>query len=82
VEYGEPQYTEYTPATEYTVVTEYTEPSTATEYTPATEYTVATEYTEPAEYPPGYDPTAAVYSDTGLPVTPPSDRLPGDPSGW
>jgi MFS family permease len=27
------------------------------------------------------DPTAAVYADTGLPITP-SDPLPGDPSGW
>ena len=28
------------------------------------------------------DPTAAVYADTGLPVTTDHDPLPGDPSGW
>ena len=31
---------------------------------------------------PAHDPTAAVYADSGLPVTPEPDRLPGDPSGW
>ncbi len=49
-----------------------------------TEYTEYIEHVDPAEDAgnlPGQDPTAAVYSDTGLPVTPP-DRLPGDPSGW
>ena len=30
---------------------------------------------------PAHDPTAAVYADTGLPVTS-DDPLPGDPSGW
>jgi MFS family permease len=28
------------------------------------------------------DPTAAVYANTGLPVTKDDDSLPGDPSGW
>jgi uncharacterized membrane protein YqjE len=62
---------------EYTGYAEY-EP---TEYVESTEYTEYVEYVEPTGYPPGHDPTAAVYADTGLPVTPP-DRLPGDPSGW
>lgn len=66
--YGETQYTEYEPAA-YVESTEYTE------------YVEYVEYVEPTGYPPGHDPTAAVYSDTGLPVTPP-DRSPGDPSGW
>ena len=35
----------------------------------------------PVEPAPAYDPTAAVYADTGLPVTS-DDPLPGDPSGW
>jgi uncharacterized membrane protein YqjE len=73
VEYGETVYEE----AEYTGYTEY-EP---TEYVESTEYTEYVEYVEPTGYPPGHDPTAAVYADTGLPVTPP-DRLPGDPSGW
>jgi len=68
--YEEARYTVYEEA-RYTVY----EP---TEYVESTEYT---EYAGPSGYPPGHDPTAAVYSDTGLPVTPP-DRLPGDPSGW
>jgi len=83
VEYGETAYGEtayegtvYEEA-EYTGYTEY-EP---TEYAESTEYTEYVEYVEPTGYPPGHDPTAAVYADTGLPVTPP-DRLPGDPSGW
>ena len=83
VEYGETAYGEtayegtvYEEA-EYTGYTEY-EP---TEYAESTEYTDYVEYVEPTGYPPGHDPTAAVYADTGLPVTPP-DRLPGDPSGW
>jgi uncharacterized membrane protein YqjE len=61
-------YTEYAPA-EYVESTDYTE------------YVEYADYVEPTGYPPGHDPTAAVYSDTGLPVTPP-DRSPGDPSGW
>jgi uncharacterized membrane protein YqjE len=73
VEYAETVYEE----AEYTGYTEY-EP---TEYVESTEYTEYVEYVEPTGYPPGHDPTAAVYADTGLPVTPP-DRLPGDPSGW
>lgn len=73
VEYAETVYEE----AEYTGYTEY-EP---TEYVESTEYTDYVEYVEPTGYPPGHDPTAAVYADTGLPVTPP-DRLPGDPSGW
>jgi hypothetical protein len=87
VEYGETVYGEtvyegtvYEDAA-YTGYTEY-EP---TEYVESTEYTENVEYVEYVEpttaYPPGHDPTAAVYADTGLPVTPP-DRLPGDPSGW
>jgi hypothetical protein len=83
VEYGETEYGEtayegtvYEEA-EYTGYTEY-EP---TEYVESTGYTGYVEYVEPTGYPPGHDPTAAVYADTGLPVTPP-DRLPGDPSGW
>ena len=28
------------------------------------------------------DPTAAIYADTGQPVTPDDDRRPGNPSGW
>jgi uncharacterized membrane protein YqjE len=88
VEYGETAYGEtayegtvykgtvYEDA-EYTGYAEY-EP---TEYVESTEYTEYVEYVEPTGYPPGHDPTAAVYADTGLPVTPP-DRLPGDPSGW
>jgi uncharacterized membrane protein YqjE len=78
-EYGETEYepTEYVESTEYTGYSEY-EP---TEYAESTEYTEYVEYVEPTGYPPGHDPTAAVYADTGLPVTPP-DRLPGDPSGW
>ena len=83
VEYGETEYGEtayegtvYEEA-EYTGYTEY-EP---TEYVESTGYTEYVEYVEPTGYPPGHDPTAAVYADTGLPVTPP-DRLPGDPSGW
>jgi uncharacterized membrane protein YqjE len=77
--YGETEYepTEYMESTEYTGYTEY-EPI---EYMESTGYTEYVEYVEPTEYPPGHDPTAAVYADTGLPVTPP-DRLPGDPSGW
>jgi uncharacterized membrane protein YqjE len=76
VEYGETVYgdAEYTGYTEYEPV-EYVEPTDYTEYV---EYA---DYVEPTGYPPGHDPTAAVYSDTGLPVTPP-DRSPGDPSGW
>ena len=86
VEYGETAYGEtayegtvYEEA-EYTGYTEY-EPTEYAESTEYTEYVEYVEYVEPTGYPPGHDPTAAVYADTGLPVTPP-DRLPGDPSGW
>jgi uncharacterized membrane protein YqjE len=85
-EYGETAYEETAYAgtvyedAEYTGYTGYTEYE-PTEYVESTEYTEYVEYVEPTGYPPGHDPTAAVYADTGLPVTPP-DRLPGDPSGW
>jgi uncharacterized membrane protein YqjE len=86
-EYGETEYgktvyegTVYEDAA-YTGYTEY-EPTEYVESTEYTEYVEYVEYVEPTTaYPPGHDPTAAVYADTGLPVTPP-DRLPGDPSGW
>jgi uncharacterized membrane protein YqjE len=80
VEYGETVYGETVHGDAVYEDAEYTEYE-PTEYVESTEYTEYGEYVEPAGYPPGHDPTAAVYSDTGLPVTPP-DRLPGDPSGW
>ncbi len=44
----------------------------------ATEYAEESPHTEQAD-----DPTAAIYADTGLPVTTDEDdNLPGDPSGW
>lgn len=76
VEYRQYDETLYAEQGEYT---EYAQPAEYADYTEQGEYA---EPTEPTWYPPGHDPTAAVYSDTGLPVTPPSDRLPGDPSGW
>jgi uncharacterized membrane protein YqjE len=75
-EYGETVYED----AEYTGYTEYA-PAEYVESTDYTEYVEYADYVEPTGYPPGHDPTAAVYSDTGLPVTPP-DRSPGDPSGW
>lgn len=52
------------------------------EYADEVEYVVDTEYTEDIAYTSGDDPTAAVYADTGLPVTRDDEPRPGDPSGW
>ena len=63
-------------------------PQPATELRPAPEPRPVPEprTVTPAAPAPAHDPTAAVYADTGLPVTPDadpdSDRLPRDPSGW
>ena len=89
-------YVEYTSYEEqptgYSDYVEYEEqPTTYVEYTSYEEQpTTYVEYTSYEEQPNGYsdyveytgdhDPTAAVYADTGRPVT--SDRLPGDTSGW
>ncbi len=78
VEYTEPA-VEYTEDSGYTSYSEYSSSSEYTGYAPDTGYV---EYTEATGYPPGHDPTAAVYADTGLPVTPQSDRSTGDSSGW
>lgn len=67
------------------VAVEYTEYTYDIEYTGESGEASDTGYVEYAEdtgYPPDHDPTAAVYADTGLPVTQQSGRLPGDSSGW
>ena len=88
-EYAEYEYVEPAEYTEY----EYAEPTEHTEYAEQQEVYTQYEYSQPAEhteyeyaesigYPTAHDPTAAVYADTGLPVTTDDDPLRRDPSGW
>jgi uncharacterized membrane protein YqjE len=69
-----------------TTVAAVTTATTATTAEAPAEHTVEVEYLEYDEQsshqPADQDPTAAVYSDTGLPVNPDEHPLPGDPSGW